>query len=197
MTRRAHDPGRSDTPTSEVPSRPLAPRDRPFAAGRVAGGLVALAVAAFVVAEADPEVGSFFEVSPTAQLILAADRKVRVANASAARLLSPRGATLVGRPFTDVIAPPARPVTDRLFLALAGPDAAGQRVAVDAVLPDGRPLPVELIVVRLSREPTAGFGVVLRDLRTPPPGRLPSPIESRDSYTLAELLMANRLRELV
>lgn len=169
----------------------------PFGAGR---GLPLL-LGAFGVAPAsvgmDSEIRSFFEASPTPQLLLTSERTVRAANPSASRLLGARGASLSGRPFTDLLVPAARPVAERLFQSLKAPDSAGQRVALDAVSPDGRPFPVELVVVRLSTAAVSGFGVLLRDLRLPPPGRTPAPVEARETYTLAELLMANRLRELV
>jgi PAS domain S-box-containing protein len=147
--------------------------------------------------DGDAEVRSFFEVSPTAQLLLTPDRKVRVANAAAGRLFAPAGTALGGRPFTDLFVTTTRPAIDGLFAALSAPGASGQRVGVEVLGPDGRSFPVELLAVRLSPNGSSGFGIVARDLRLPAPGRVPSPIAPAGSYTLAELLMANRLRELV
>ena len=160
-------------------------------------GILVGLLAAAVTPGGDAEVRSFFEVSPTAQLLLSADRKIRVANQAAGRLFAPTGAAINGRPFTDLLAPAARPTIERLFQALTDPAVAGQRVASEAIAPDGHPFPIELLVVRLSAGVPSGFGIVARDLRAPAPGRQPTPIEAGGSYTLAELLMANRLRELV
>ncbi len=143
------------------------------------------------------EVRSFFDVSPLAQLLLASDRKVRVANRAAGRLFAPNGAPLGGRSFVELLSPAARPVVENLFRALIGPATSGQRVASEVPSAEGRPIPVELLVVRLSNGATSGFGVLARDLRSPAAGRLPTPIDSAGTYTLAELLMADRLRELV
>jgi PAS domain S-box-containing protein len=145
----------------------------------------------------DPQFRAYFDVSPTPQLILDPDQKIRVANPAAGRLFLPNGPTLAGRSFVDLIVPTARASVEELFRTLAQPNAAGLRIAADGILPDGRAFPVELLAVRLSATTPNGFGVVVRDLRSPAPSRVPTPIGPADAYTIAELLMARRLRELV
>ncbi len=194
MTRLAIDRG---APNDRAARPPPSAGASEKVARTVAPGLIGALVGAMVVPDGDPDVRSFFEISPTPQLLLAADRTVRVANQAATRLFAPPGAALAGRPFLELLAPAGRPVVDRLFQALAAPQAAGQRIAAETLPNGGAPISIELLVVRLSSATTSGFGVVARDLRVPAPTRVPTPIEATGSYTLAELLMANRLRELV
>ena len=159
--------------------------------------LLAGLIGALVSPDGDAEVRSFFDVSPLPQLLLTPDRKVRAANRAASRLFAPSGAALGGRPFADLLAPSARGAVEGLFRALDGPAASGQRVASEALSADGRSIPVELQIVRLAAGAASGFGIVARDLRVPTAGRVPTPLDVGGTYTLAELLMADRLRELV
>lgn len=159
--------------------------------------LLAGLIGALVTPDGDAEVRSFFDISPVPQLLLTPDRKVRVANRAAGRLFAPSGASLGGRPFADLLAPSARAALEGLFRALDGPAASGQRVASEALSADGRAVPIELLIVRLAAGAASGFGIVARDLRVPAAGRVPAPLEVGGTYTLAELLMADRLRELV
>ncbi len=159
--------------------------------------LLAGLIGALVTPDGDAEVRSFFDVSPVPQLLLTPDRKIRVANRAASRLFAPSGVALGGRLFADLLAPSARAAVDGLFRALDGPAASGQRVASEAISPDGRAVPIELLIVRLAAGAPSGFGIVARDLRVPAAGRVPTPLDAGGTYTLAELLMADRLRELV
>jgi hypothetical protein len=56
---------------------------------------------------------------------------------------------------------------------------------------------MEVTIVRLRDGDGLGFGTVVRDLRIAPPSSVVSAAGQKGTYTLAELLMANRLRELV
>jgi hypothetical protein len=147
--------------------------------------------------DGDSQVRSFFDISPIAQVLLSADRKVRVANVAASQLFSPGGTALTGRTFTELFSPGTRPAIEGLFLALGNPGAAGQRIAADGLGATGQTFPVELLVVRLPPDGSSGYGVAARDLRVPAAARTPSPIAPMASLTVAELLMGKRLRELV
>jgi PAS domain-containing protein len=146
---------------------------------------------------ADRDASAFFEVSPTPQFLLASDRRIVAANRAAQELFSPDGSALPGRPFGQLFSPDSAGPVDALFGQLSVPGAPGQRVAVAGGAPHARPFPIELLVVRLSAGEPTGYGAIARDLRVPPPTRVPAAIEVASPYTLAELLMANRLRELV
>jgi PAS domain-containing protein len=196
VTQLALDRGSSDDP-SESPVV-AAPDGTDTRVPAVMPVLVGALIGAMVTPEGDAEVRSFFEVSPTPQLLLTADRKVRVANRAATRLFTlPGNSPIAGHPFEELLAPATRAAVAQLFQALAAPQAPGQRIAADILASGGLPVPIELLVVRLSAASPTGFGVVARDLRIPAPNRSTTPIDATGSYTLAELLMANRLRELV
>ncbi len=164
-------------------------------------GLVAVLAVTAAVAENRPapesEARAYFDVSPSAQFLLDPDLRIRAANQAAARLFASKDGSLVGRAFGDLLANSSRSSGTQLFALLATPDAPGHRVAVEGVTAQGLSFPVELVGFRLSASVSGGFGAVLRDLRDPAPTRTPSPIVATEAYTLAELLMANRLRELV
>ena len=143
------------------------------------------------------EIRSFFDVNPAPQFLLDPQRQIRGANSAALRVFSRGGAPLEGRWFDELFSATSRLSLDALFTVVGAPEALPHKVAVEGLGADGRTFPAELVAIRLSGANPGGFGIVLRDLRDPPASRIPSPVATVGTYTVAELLLANRLRELV
>jgi len=140
---------------------------------------------------------AFFEAVPLGQFLLDGQRTVLEVNAAALRLFSLTGAPLRGHRFDELIAPSSAAVGERAFLA-ATVGEAGVPVAIEARTVDGRGFAAELTVLRFRAGGEDRYGVQVRDLRTAATtqGSL-GPAAPVPAYTVAELLMANRLRDLV
>jgi PAS domain S-box-containing protein len=143
------------------------------------------------------EVRSHFEANPVPLFVLDPERRIRNANPAALRVLAPEQTTLEGRSFDELFSGASRASLESLFSLLGSSGAPAHRVAVEALGVEGRPFPAELVVFRLPAAASGGFGAVLRDLREAPANRVPAPVVSVGSYSVAELLLANRLRDLV
>lgn len=140
---------------------------------------------------------AFFEAAPQGQLVLDVGRRIRSANSAAIRLFGFTGTGLAGRPFNELIDPASAPAIETAFLAVATRETAPP-VTIQGRTASGTMFPVEVTVVRVRAARLDGFGVIARDLRTAPdPASAPAAGRAPPKYTAAELLMANRLRELV
>lgn len=142
---------------------------------------------------------AFFDAAPLGQLVLDVGRRIRSANPAAVRLFAVPGFGLAGRPFPELIDPASGPTMEQAFLAAAG-NGASPTATVQVRAAAGGTFPVELTVLRLRTGRADGFGVIARDLRAPravPEAPAPPTGRAPPAYTAAELLMANRLRELV
>ncbi|HEY6238458.1 MAG TPA: hypothetical protein VIZ68_04660 [Thermoplasmata archaeon] len=150
---------------------------------------------------ADIDDRAFFETGPTGHFVLTRARVISRANSAAKKLFVPSGAELEGRAFSELIEPGSRFTVDQAFLGLAGPGTSAEKVLAVARGESGPPFPVELHLLRLAPNSPNRFGVVVRELGDRAPAA-PAPATSASdpappTYTLGELLMANRLRELV
>ena len=137
--------------------------------------------------------GAFFESAPEGQFILDRGRRVRRANLEARRWFGRPGVELRGRSFSELFGPQAQPQVERALAAVGAGPRRSEPLVVAARAPDGSTLSMEIVVLPLRWGAEDGYGAVVRD-RTGPTARAgaaPGP------YTLGELLMANRLRELV
>lgn len=141
---------------------------------------------------------ALFEAAPVGQLVLDQGRRIRAANPAAARIFGAVPPALVGREFSDLIAPESTGAVDRAFTA-AGLEGAAPSRAVQGRTVGGGTFPLELIVLKLASGSSEGYGLIAHDMRPVAvqptfPGATKGP---PPAYTAAELLMANRLRELV
>lgn len=150
--------------------------------------------------EESARIRALFEAAPLGQLVLDITRRIRSANPAAVRLFGFTDTGLSGRAFGELFDPGSGPVLERVFLTVAGNGAAPPET-VQARTANGATFPLELTVLRLRTGRTDGFGAIVRDLRAVPgaPTVAPTAAGGRapPAYTAAELLMANRLRELV
>ncbi|HKV90831.1 MAG TPA: PAS domain-containing protein [Thermoplasmata archaeon] len=143
------------------------------------------------------EFRSFFEAAPLPLFLLDGARRVRRANRVASQTFSPTGAELRGQPFPELFAP--KPGLDGAFEAVRTGRTPFAALTTEGREDGGRLFPVEVLLVPLRVGEADAFGVVVRDLRiraTGPQGA-PSTAKAPGAYTLSDLLMANRLRELV
>jgi PAS domain S-box-containing protein len=140
---------------------------------------------------------AFFEGAPTPIMLLDATGRIGRANPEAERVFGRPGRGLVGRPFLELFPPSTQSALRDALTRLAEGSVRNERVTGEAYDPAGSGFPSELTLVRLSDGPAPGLGAVVRDLRpramASPPGTPPAAAR----YSLPELLMANRLKELV
>lgn len=134
-----------------------------------------------------------FLALPLAQCLLDGTGRILVANPAADRLFGAMAGLLRGRAITELIDSAAG---SALVRAMAG-TGRGSPVTLQANARSiaGPIFAIEVAVVRVRAGPPALFGVLLRDLRES--SRAGGPAGATSEYTVAELLMANRLRELV
>ena len=161
----------------------------------------AAVIVSFALGTADPreplEAGTraLFEASRDAQLLLDPTFRVEVANPAAARLFGSRGGDLRGRTFDTLFAASAQTAFAGLYAALRTSDRAPVPLRLEVEGPDQRPIPVEVDVVRLALPGNFRYGATVRDLRAPGPSAVPA--AGARPYSLPELLLADRLKELV
>ncbi|MCI4321852.1 MAG: PAS domain-containing protein, partial [Thermoplasmata archaeon] len=131
--------------------------------------------------------------APIPFFVLDRERRIRRANAAALRTFAAFGPELGGRPFSSLLSGPSQARVDDAFRSASREPPISDSVTAESASAAGKGWPMELTIVRLPSRKEAEFGAVLRDLRV-----APSPAGAeKGAYTLAELLMANRLRELV
>jgi len=140
---------------------------------------------------------AFFDVAPLPFFVLDPDRRIRQANSAAHRTFAAFGPDLAGRPFSTLLSGPSQARLEDAFRSASRDPPFSDPIALESASAAGRGWPMEVTVVRLANRSDAEFGAVLRDLRTAPSPAAASPAGGKATYTLAELLMANRLRELV
>jgi PAS domain S-box-containing protein len=147
------------------------------------------------VSEAD--LVAFFEGAPTPVMLLDASGRIGRANPEAERVFGRPGGGLVGRPFRELFTPSTQSALRDVLTRLAQASVRNERVIGEAYDSNGSGFPSELTLVRLSDGPAPALGAVVRDLRpramAPAPGTPPAAAR----YSLPELLLANRLKELV
>jgi PAS domain S-box-containing protein len=140
---------------------------------------------------------TFFDVAPLPFFLLDRNRRIHRANAAALRTFSAFGPDLVGRPFSNLLSGPSQPRLEDAFRSASRDSPSSDSIVAESASMAGKGWPMEVTVVRLPDSGPAQFGAFLRDLRTGAPSSAAAPGGEKGSYTLAELLMANRLRELV
>lgn len=135
-----------------------------------------------------------FLALPMAQCLLEGSGRILAANPAAERLFGSSPGLLRGRAITDLIDSAAG---SALVREMSGA-GRGSPVTLQANARSiaGPIFAIELAVVRVRVGPPALFGVLLRDLRESSRAA-GGPAGAASEYTVAELLMANRLRELV
>lgn len=131
-----------------------------------------------------------FLTLPLGQCLLDGTGRILVTNPAADRLFETSAGSLRGRAIADLIDAPAASMAARVFGRSARADPL--TFPAQARLATGQTFPIEMAVVRIRAGPPALYGALFRDLRETPRGPGAAP-----EYTVAELLMANRLRELV
>lgn len=144
---------------------------------------------------------AFFELAPAGLFILDQERRVRHSNAAGQRLFGPPGAPLAGRPIFDFVSSASRAALEQAFAALAAKGGTSPLITAEGRDEGGASFPIEIFILKLRPWAEEGYGFVVRDLRERPtvtgrPGA-PKPGGPSGPYTLGELLMADRLRELV
>jgi PAS domain S-box-containing protein len=145
----------------------------------------------------DLELRAFFEGVPLAELVLDAQGTVQASNVAARQLFSTDARELRGVSFHVLFQTSSHPAIQAAFGVLVNPTAPPQRFAADGRLLDGRAFPAEVTVLRLSPASPTSYGAIVRDLREARAGPTPTDAGRGPGYSLPELLMANRLRELV
>lgn len=180
------------------------PARRSIAATRVAGWLIPAVVSGVAggggaePSEESADSRAFFDVVPMGQVVLGPDRRIRLANAAAHRLLLPSGGELAGKTIPELLPPAAHFAVEHGFEAAAGASPSSAPILVDISRTNGSAARIEIMVVRIDGRPGAAYGAVFREVREPPSATGPaSGPAGAGRYSLGELLMANRLRELV
>ena len=138
---------------------------------------------------------AFFDSVPVGQLLLDQARRIRSSNSAAALLFSPTAAELEGRMLSELVSPPSRAAVDAAFLEVSSGRPASQPATVRVPTADGTEFSAEILIFRISPPSENAYGVVARDLRAA--SSSPYSPTGQPKYTLGELLMANRLQELV
>jgi len=191
-------PPRGPEPTGAIDDRPTVAVSRPLVGGRT----LLAAVLTVIPGGAPPmeeavDYRTFFEAAPNGQLVLDPARRIRRANRAAERLFRRNPGELQGRVLADLVVPRSHEALDAVFASLLRDGGAATPVLTEGLGPEGAPIPIEIVVVRLPSAGPIGFGAVVRDLRDPVAGPGAVTSAAPGKYTLAELLMANRLRDLV
>ncbi|MCI4360072.1 MAG: PAS domain-containing protein [Thermoplasmata archaeon] len=150
----------------------------------------------------DPDlVLSFFDHAPIALLVLDGSRRVQRANAATERLFGPSAEELRGRLFTALVEPRWRSAVDQAIDAVSARGDPFLGLSAEAQRADGSVALLEISIIRLSVGAWIGLGVVAREVRptesSARPGHEVGGRATEPAYTLGELLMANRLRELI
>jgi PAS domain S-box-containing protein len=145
----------------------------------------------------DAEYRALFEAFPSAELLLDEGLKILVANEAALRMFGASGADLRGRPFDALFATASRPPLLALFVGLRSGPSPHDRLATEGLGAGGVPFPAEVVIVRLPSNLRVPFAAVVRSLAEPAPSRAPASKPGARPYSLPELLMANRLKEMV
>ena len=154
--------------------------------------LLAFASAASAPPPVDDEYRALFEAVPLGEVVLDDHHRIRRANRAAAGLFGANPSQLVGRTLAELLGNSTGTAIDAAFGAVESAPGGTYSVELQARGSDGQPFPLELTVLRLpAQAPGPRFGATLRDLRA---GEAPA---RAGNYTLAELLMADRMRELV
>lgn len=154
--------------------------------------LLAVASAASVPPPTDDEFRALFEAVPVGEVVLDDHHRIRRANRAAAGLFGANPTQLVGRTLAELLGNSTTTAVEAAFGAVESAPGGTYSVELQARGADGQPFPLELTLLRLpAQAPGPRFGATLRDLRS---GGAPA---RSANYTLAELLMADRMRELV
>ena len=156
--------------------------------------LVLLAVAATtaVPPSMDDEFRALFEAVPLGEVVLDDHYRIRRANRAAAGLFGANPNQLVGRTLAELLGNSSGTSIEAAFGAVETAPDGTYSIELQARGTDGQPFPLELTVIRLPAQvPGPRFGATLRDLRSGAGPARPG------NFTLAELLMADRMRELV
>jgi PAS domain S-box-containing protein len=143
---------------------------------------------------------AFFEATPAGLILLDGGRRIQAANAAATKLFGHALVEPPGRSFGDLLATAAAEAAERAF-SQAASQGCSAAVAVDARGSAGAVIAVELTITRIRTPSADSYGVEVRELHRDPrstePARGTSGPGTSPSYSVAELLMANRLRDLV
>ncbi len=149
-------------------------------------------------APAAPDWGRLVEAAPYGLVLVDAAGRVRWANPMAALWLAPTGTPLLGRAFLALFEPSTAARLEAAARSPAGDAGVPAPLPGEALDARGLPFPVEVTLVRSGRPPNPLLGAWIRDARAPAGGRGGSRDRSgAAAYSLPELLMADRLRELV
>jgi PAS domain S-box-containing protein len=140
---------------------------------------------------------AFFDAAPLPFFLLDPDRRVRQANRAALRTFAAFGPDLSLRPFSSLLSGPSQQRLEEAFRSAAQDPGGSFSIAAESASAAGKGWPMEVTILRLREGERPPFGAVVRDLRAAPPRPGPPSEGEKGTYTLAELLMANRLRELV
>jgi hypothetical protein len=146
---------------------------------------------------ADPAVQSLFDAVPLAQFVLDENRGIRIANAEAHRLFVGPAEQLRGRTFDSLFSAAARPSIGTLFASLRSGPSPTQRITTEGSGPQGVGIPVEVVAFRLPTSARSPYGVTVRPLADSSPARPKPSAPPNRPYSLPELLLANRLKEMV
>jgi PAS domain S-box-containing protein len=141
--------------------------------------------------EEDPAVyRDLFDQARDGRLVLDPQAQILHANPAAAQLFGASEERLRGVPFTELLAPAARPGFTSALATIRKPPARLGPIAIEGRFSDGSTFPIELEVVHGAEK---RYGVVVRDARTsdrhspPPAGR----------FNPGQVLIAGRIQELV
>jgi PAS domain-containing protein len=161
--------------------------------------LLPLAGSLFGASEApvDAEIRALFDAAPTGQLLVDTNLRVLVANAAAHQMFVPPGEALRGRPFDGLFVIASRPSLGALFSDLRSGPSPTDRLTTEGLGPGGVPFPVEVVIVRLPPKLRCPFGAVVRNLAEPAMSPTSPTKPGARVYSLPELLLANRLKEMV
>jgi|HubBroStandDraft_1064217.scaffolds.fasta_scaffold143639_2 PAS domain S-box-containing protein len=160
-------------------------------------GAVALAVGGPGEDRADAEIRALFDAVPNAELLVDERFRIFVANAAAHRMFGAAGEALRGRPFEGLFVAASRPSLAARFSDLGAGHSPADRLTTEGLGPGGVPFSVEVLIVRLTPNLRCPFGAVVRSLAEPVASGSAPPARGARAYSLPELLLANRLKEMV
>lgn len=113
----------------------------------------------------DADLRELFEMELDGELLLDPGLRVRRANPAARRIFRFGQGGLEGRAFSDLIAPGSHPQLSRAVTQASGPMAGRMPMELEGQAADGSVFPLEMVLRRFQRSGSAGFAVVVRDLR--------------------------------
>jgi PAS domain-containing protein len=145
----------------------------------------------------DAEIRALFDAAPTGQFLIDANLRILVANSAAHRMFTSTGEMLRGRSFDALFVPASKPSLGALFSDLRSGSSPTDRLTTEGLAPGAVPFPAEVVIVRLPPKLRCPFGAVVRSLAEAAMSPTSATKPGTRAYSLPELLLANRLKEMV